>query len=48
MWTDKRGAVVVMEEERLLGIFTTSDALRALMELLAEQRADTGAGLSAP
>lgn len=47
MWSDKRGAVLVMEEERLLGIFTTSDALRALMELLAEERADTGAGLSA-
>jgi acetoin utilization protein AcuB len=48
MWRDKRGAVVVMEREQLLGIFTTSDALRALLELLAEQRADVGAGLSAP
>jgi acetoin utilization protein AcuB len=47
MWRDKRGAVLVMEERRLLGIFTTSDALRALVELLAERR-DAGGGLDLP
>jgi CBS domain-containing protein len=36
MWRDKRGAVLVVEERQLLGIFTRSDALRALVELLAE------------
>jgi acetoin utilization protein AcuB len=37
MWQEKHGAVVVVEERRLLGIFTRSDALRALVELLSER-----------
>jgi acetoin utilization protein AcuB len=48
MWRDKRGAVLVVEERRLLGIFTTSDALRALVELLAERRDAADTQLPAP
>lgn len=38
MWRDKKGAALVVEGERLVGIFTRTDALRALTELLAGER----------
>jgi acetoin utilization protein AcuB len=34
----KLGCAVVMEKERVVGIFTTIDALRALVTLLEEER----------
>ncbi|MCI0573514.1 MAG: CBS domain-containing protein [Myxococcaceae bacterium] len=46
MWRDKLGCALVMEGAQLVGIFTRSDALRALAELLGERRDDRG--LEAP
>lgn len=38
MAANKYGSAVVMENERVVGVFTTIDALRALFTLLEEQR----------
>lgn len=38
MWEHKYGSAVVEEGGRVVGIFTTTDALRALVELLARVR----------
>ena len=35
MWKHKFGSAVVMEKNRLVGVFTTTDALQALIELLS-------------
>jgi acetoin utilization protein AcuB len=40
MWRDKLGAALVVEEQRLVGIFTRTDALRALVELMAAPQED--------
>ena len=37
MWKHKLGSAVVMDGEQLVGLFTTTDALHALVELLAHQ-----------
>jgi acetoin utilization protein AcuB len=36
----KYGAAVIVDHGRVVGVFTTSDALRALSELLDERRTD--------
>src|SRR4051812_46099952 len=38
MWADRLGCVLVLEKQRLVGIFTRSDALRALAALLQWHR----------
>ena len=38
MAAHKYGSAVVMEKDRIVGVFTTIDALRALFTLLEEQR----------
>jgi acetoin utilization protein AcuB len=38
MAAHKYGSAVVMEKDRVVGVFTTIDALRALCALLAEER----------
>jgi acetoin utilization protein AcuB len=38
MAANKYGSAVVMEKDRVVGVFTTIDALRALFTLLEEQR----------
>ena len=40
---DRRyGAVVVMDKERVVGILTTVDGMRALSLILSEQRSESG------
>jgi acetoin utilization protein AcuB len=35
MWRERHGSAIVIEGDEVLGIFTTTDALRALAEILA-------------
>ncbi len=49
MWKERHDAAVVVEQEQVIGIFTSGDALHALAELLAsendeEAEIDTAAG----
>ncbi len=37
MWKNKVGSAVVMEHDQVVGLFTSTDALHALVELLAHQ-----------
>ncbi|MFZ5470842.1 MAG: CBS domain-containing protein [Myxococcota bacterium] len=38
MWERKFGSVIVADRGKIVGLFTTTDALRALIELLARAR----------
>jgi acetoin utilization protein AcuB len=38
MWQHKLGSAVVVEQQKVVGIFTTTDALKAIIELLASIR----------
>jgi len=44
MWKERYGSAVVVDEEQVVGIFTTADALLALSQVLA---AETGDALDA-